>query len=97
VSRAVKWLKRYEDDSSLATSMIRTERRGDKLLIRFIHKSVNNMVGDIYTRNVLTLKPGVGGEYSVSFKSIGNSGMSHMSGSLVRRLTMEWRTTMGEG
>jgi len=58
---------------------------------------VNSMVGDIYIRNVLLLKPGPGGEYSVSFESIGNSGMSHMSGSLVRLLTMEWSTTMGEG
>jgi hypothetical protein len=87
-----KALKRYEDDPSLATSMIRTERRGDDVLIRFIHKSVNSMVGDIYIRNVLLLKPGPGGEYSVSFESIGNSGMSHMSGSLVRLLTMEWST-----
>ena len=92
-----KALKRYEDDPSLATSMIRTERIGDDILIRFIHKSVNSMVGDIYIRNVLLLKPGSGGEYSVSFESIGNSGMSHMSGSLVRLLTMEWSTTMGEG
>jgi hypothetical protein len=92
-----KALKRYEDDPSLATSMIRTERRGDDILIRFVHKSVNSMVGDIYIRNVLLLKPGPGGEYSVSFESIGNSGMSHMSGSLVRLLTMEWSTTMGEG
>lgn len=92
-----KALKRYEDDPSLATSMIRTERRGDDVLIRFIHKSVNSMVGDIYIRNVLLLKPGPGGEYSVSFESIGNSGMSHMSGSLVRLLTMEWSTTMVEG
>jgi len=92
-----KALKRYEDDPSLATSMIRTERREDDILIRFVHKSVNTMVGDIYIRNVLLLKPSIGGEYSVSFESIGNSGMSHMSGSLVRLLTMEWSTTMGEG
>jgi len=91
-----KALKRYEDDPSLVTSKIRTERRGDDILIRFIHKSVNNMVRDIYTRNVLTLKPGIGEEYSVSFESIGNSGMSHMSGSLVRLLTMEWSTTTEE-
>jgi len=92
-----KALKRYEDDPSLATSMIRTERREDDILIRFVHKSVNSIVGDIYIRNILLLKPGIGGEYSVSFESIGNSGMSHMSGSLVRLLTMEWSTTMGEG
>jgi hypothetical protein len=89
-----KALNRYRDDPSLATSRIRTERRGDNALIRFVHKSVNSMVGDIYVKNVLLLNLGPGEEYSVSFESIGNDGMSHMSGSLVRLLALEWSTKM---
>jgi hypothetical protein len=65
------------------------ETKGDAKVVSFIYKSYQSTTGNFYTKNSVFVKPEEDG-YKVRLESAGGEDWAHETGSLIRRITMEW-------
>lgn len=78
------------DHPIYVTSFVkRFELDGEKT-IDFIYKAVQTTTGNLYTKNKLRVFSLEDGEYGAKLESLGDSEWSHMVGSLIRRITMDY-------
>ena len=89
VGYTVERLRGFENDRVRRTSRITVETRGDVRVISFIYKSYQATTGDFYTKNYVFVEPSEG-VYGVRLESAGSQDWAHETGTLIRRITMEW-------
>ncbi len=82
-------LRALEGDQVRLTTRIRVESRGDARVVSFIYKSYQSTTGNFYTKNSVFVEPGEEG-YKVRLESAGGQDWAHETGSLIRRIAMEW-------
>lgn len=85
-------LKRLEDHPLQKTSSIKLEGAGEERRIGFVYKTSQAATGNFYTRNELKITRLPGSEYGATLESMGDPNWAHVTGSLIRRLTMEYST-----
>jgi hypothetical protein len=74
------------------TSSIRLEGAGEGKRITFIYKTVQAATSNFYTRNELKITRLPSGEFGATLESLGDPNWVHVTGSLIRSLTMEYST-----
>jgi len=85
-------LKRLENHPIQVTSSIKLVGDGEGKRITFIYKTAQAATGNFYTRNELKITRLPSGEYGATLESLGDPNWVHVTGSLIRRLTMEYST-----
>jgi hypothetical protein len=85
-------LKRLENHPIQVTSSIKLVGAGEERRITFIYKTAQAATGNFYTRNELKITKLPSGEYGATLESLGDPNWVHVTGSLIRRLTMEYST-----
>jgi hypothetical protein len=85
-------LNRLENHPVQITSSIKVEGSGEGKRMRFIYKTAQASTGNFYTRNELKITRLPSGEYGAALESLGDPSWVHVTGSLIRRLTMEYST-----
>ena len=85
-------LKRLENHPIQVTSSIKLLGAGDERRITFIYKTAQAATGNFYTRNELKITKLPSGEYGATLESLGDPNWVHVTGSLIRKLTMEYST-----
>ncbi len=85
-------LKALENHPIQVTSSIRLEGAGEGKRITFIYKTVQAATSNFYTRNELKITRLPSGEFGATLESLGDPNWVHVTGSLIRRLTMEYST-----
>lgn len=65
------------------------ETKGDARVVSFIYKSYQSTTGNFYTKNSVVVEHGEEG-YKVRLESAGGQDWAHETGSLIRRIAMEW-------
>jgi ABC-type antimicrobial peptide transport system permease subunit len=86
-------LKLLEKHHTLVTSSIKRINVDDSESINFIYKSIQTITINFYTKNTLQIISLETGEYGAVLHSFGEAGWSHTTGSLIRRITMDYSTT----
>lgn len=89
-------LRRLENDPAKMTSSLKIVRGEGRIQITFIHRATQMIAGSFWTKSKITIGPGPNGECSVTMASLGNLGMTHETGSMIRMLAMEWSTGIGQ-
>jgi hypothetical protein len=85
-------LKGLENHPIQVTSSIKLEGAGEGKRITFIYKTAQAATGNFYSRNELKITRLPSGEYGATLESLGDPNWAHVTGSLIRRLTMEYST-----
>jgi hypothetical protein len=85
-------LKGLENHPVQITSSIKLEGAGEGKRIKFIYKTAQAATGNFYSRNELKITRLPSGEYGATLESLGDPSWAHVTGSLIRRLTMEYST-----
>jgi ABC-type antimicrobial peptide transport system permease subunit len=78
---------------TLITSSIKRIHIDGSERINFIYKSIQTITINFYTKNTLQIIPLETGEYGAILRSFGEVGWSHTTGSLIRRITMDYSAT----
>jgi ABC-type lipoprotein release transport system permease subunit len=82
-------LHALENDQVRLTTRVRVETKGDMKVVSFIYKSYQPTTGNFYTKNSVFVELGEEG-YTVRMDSTGWQDWAHETGSLIRRIAMEW-------
>ncbi len=85
-------LKELENHPTHITSSIKVDGTGEGKRIFFIYKSFQATTGNFYTRNEFKITRLPGGEYGATLESLGDPNWVHVTGSLIRSITMEYST-----
>ena len=85
-------LRRAQSGRELATRMIRVTETAEPRgwVITFNYGTVHATMSGIYTKNTLTVKQGGDGTYHASFVCEGNEEAARVTGSLMRKIGLDW-------
>jgi len=73
--------------------MIKVKEEDKMVNISFIYAATSPTVGELYTRNTLTITENEEKEVEMKLSSEGEQQWSHELGSLVRMIIMRWSTS----
>jgi len=88
-------LKELEKENIRRTSAVKMLYgvEGRPTGVTFVYKEAKTAIGNFYTRNTLLVEAQLDQEAMVNLKSTGEQSWAHISGSLIRNITMKWSIT----
>ncbi|MBN1682498.1 ABC transporter permease [Candidatus Bathyarchaeota archaeon] len=83
-------LKAMEADPDYPTSSVKLRAEDHRQVITYIYKTINAGPGMMFTQNTLIIDPNSEKDYTVTLYITGETDWARRSGSVIRRLAIQW-------